>query len=149
MAIFNWKQFYTSVCITESNDMAIDRKELESITRQNYIDALAKHDLLGNPKHNTLDASSSAGSELIPTEYEAQKSYYKKKKRERQYGQAQAPVPILHERFRDVLEGKLDENAEPIQSLTKTYITMMENEGSDGDNWDRALEILYPEKEDK
>jgi hypothetical protein len=92
-------------------------------------------------------------SELIPTEYEAQKAYYKNRKRK--YGDARVPVPELTPSqfgrlpLRNFDEGALDENAEPIQSLTKTYITMMENEGSDGDNWDRALEILYPEKEDK
>jgi hypothetical protein len=153
LTTFNWKQYYTSVAIdpaTESqvDEMAMTRDELESITRANFMDSLRKL--------NLLDDST---SDLIPTDYEGQKAYYKNRKRK--YGDAKVPVPELAAQFinkdgrlLDAIAGKfdealLDENAQPIQSLTKTYITMMENEGSDGDNWDRALQILYPEKEDK
>jgi hypothetical protein len=166
VALFNWKQFYTSVSITESKDMAMTREELESITRQNYMETLHKLNLFGFPKSapptSQVDMSALGGmdSELIPTEYEAQKEYFKKKKRAAR-GATTVPVPELAGKFfnkegrlLDAIAGKfdetiLDENAEPIQSLTKTYISMMENEGSDGDNWDRALQILYPEKEDE
>jgi hypothetical protein len=157
LATFNWKQFYTSVSITESKDMAMSKAELESITHQTYLDALHKHDLLGVPKGDSVEMA--VDNELIPTDYEGQKEYYKNRKRK--YGAARVPVPELAAQFinkdgrlLDAIAGKfdkpdLDENAQPLQSLTKTYITMMENEGSDGDNWDRALQILFPEKEDK
>jgi hypothetical protein len=171
-ASFDWKQYYTSVAIdpaTESqvDHMARDRKELESITRDHFMKTLHKLNLFGDAKGQAqasqVDMSALGGmnpdSELIPTDYEGQKEYYKNRKRK--YGAARVPVPELAAQFinkdgrlLDAIAGKfdealLDENAQPLQSLTKTYITMMENEGSDGDNWDRALEILFPEKEDK
>jgi hypothetical protein len=135
--------------------MALSKEDLESVTKQSFLDALHKHDLLGMKDASSTSQvdMSAVDSELIPTEYEAQKAYYKNRKRK--YGDARVPVPDLTPSqfgrlpLRNFDEGALDENAQPLQSLTKTYITMMENEGSDGDNWDRALEILYPEKEDK
>jgi hypothetical protein len=116
--------------------------------------ALMNSHIFRVPKDSPLSSmvDTAVDSELIPTEYEAQKAYYKNRKRK--YGDARVPVPDLSPSqfgrlpLRNFDEGALDENAEPLQSLTKTYITMMENEGSDGDNWDRALEILYPEKGD-
>jgi hypothetical protein len=184
-ASFDWKQYYTSVAIDPATEsqvdqmtlntlnrkrygeaiMAMTRDELESVTKQNFLDALHKVNLLGD-----------ATSDLIPTDYEGQKEYYKNRKKK--YGRAKVPVPELAAQFiskdrgllkaiagkfdealtpeqfaalplKNFNEDALDENALPLQSLTKTYITMMENEGSDGDNWDRALQILYPDKEDK
>jgi hypothetical protein len=149
-ASFDWKQYYATVCIdpaTESIDMTMTRKELESITRHVY-------------NKGAIDALLPQDNDLIPTDYDEQKAYYARKragKKKSRIKGIQSPGCTSKsiqdsKRLLDAIAGKFDEHANPIpeapdQSLTAGYISMMENEGSDGDDWNKALAILYPEKE--
>jgi hypothetical protein len=147
-ANFDWKQYYTTVSIehaTESTDMAINIKELEAITREVYNNAALSAIML--PEVPEYD------NELIPTDYDEQKAYFKRKRagKKKHRGQSLPQMLDNDRRILDAIAGKFEDRPipeAPDQSLTAGYIQMMDNEGSDGDNWNKALEILYPENGD-